>query len=667
MPRVLSIDLWDTLLVRSCHPEEIWHYALNHLVLRHRNQLSADAQAIDQLIAHRKASHSYVTSRARLRTGAEDCALQEIFEHLLSRIWIYGGSTPQHRSVAADLVELEVQHLMQCSLRNDDILPYIRGLGEYATIVIASDFYLPTVHVERILRHASVAVEYSRLFISCEIGATKKSGALYRAIHSELGIQPADHVHIGDDVHSDYSSPRRLGIDARLYRPASVHRIRKQATKPYAQRALAPKASIERLTQHLRDVAPNEHLDSDQHTLFNVGKSLSLLFCSFVHWAAIHAAQRQCTTIHYLAREGEVFRLIHERLHTRHLYGLPVPTGTLLRVSRRTTFPASISELSFKELGRYFYRYGTVSPRALLVNSLGLDELAARSRAQAVGVDFDRPIPRPLRSREWRRLFGDLPLQETIRQHIAAKRVTLVKYLVRQGIAAAHGTVALVDLAGHGTIQDNLGRAVPKCQFIGYYLQCTPGVHDVPSNCAEKISYTPPALGNSLPHRFLEQLCATSFGTAIGYTVEGDVVEERNASSQRDYDDYYRFLQSGIVSCSEIIFDWISRHALDAEVLAHLGIDMMSGTIRRPPRKLVSVYFGSSLEDEFLGASSRNADALQDWPRSPWTSIACLVSHRVRTRVFESLRRRSWPQALLTFRGQTLLRWLFNRYDSDRS
>ena len=39
MAKIISFDIWDTILKRKCHPEEIKLYTANYLMLKHEQNL----------------------------------------------------------------------------------------------------------------------------------------------------------------------------------------------------------------------------------------------------------------------------------------------------------------------------------------------------------------------------------------------------------------------------------------------------------------------------------------------------------------------------------------------------------------------------------------------------------------------------------------------------
>ncbi|KAG4097277.1 hypothetical protein H8356DRAFT_1677411 [Neocallimastix lanati (nom. inval.)] len=73
--------------------------------------------------------------------------------------------------------------------------------------------YLSKKFLEKVLKKCGYE-NYEHLFISSEYGKTKDSGLLFNVILKELNISPKDILHIGDNLRSDISKSREIGINS---------------------------------------------------------------------------------------------------------------------------------------------------------------------------------------------------------------------------------------------------------------------------------------------------------------------------------------------------------------------------------------------------------------------------------------------------------------------
>lgn len=101
--------------------------------------------------------------------------------------------------------------------------PEIKAVYDYAkqagkTIVIASDMYLPTEFIAKILRKNGYD-GWDKLYVSGDINASKHRGHMFKQILNEYGVVPSKMLHIGDNHRSDYKTPKKLHIVTAPYKP----------------------------------------------------------------------------------------------------------------------------------------------------------------------------------------------------------------------------------------------------------------------------------------------------------------------------------------------------------------------------------------------------------------------------------------------------------------
>lgn len=99
--------------------------------------------------------------------------------------------------------------------------PEMKQVYEYAKeqgkrIVIASDMYLPTEFIAKVLRKCDYD-GWDKLYVSADINARKGNGHMFTKIMSDLKIRPQDILHIGDNKDSDFKAPKKLKINTAPY------------------------------------------------------------------------------------------------------------------------------------------------------------------------------------------------------------------------------------------------------------------------------------------------------------------------------------------------------------------------------------------------------------------------------------------------------------------
>ena len=94
--------------------------------------------------------------------------------------------------------------------------PAARGIYDYAVargkrVIAVSDMYLPLQFLRERVENAGYT-NIERFFVSCEAGVTKWRGDLFRHVAREMGVAPADILHVGDNAHSDITRAREQGL-----------------------------------------------------------------------------------------------------------------------------------------------------------------------------------------------------------------------------------------------------------------------------------------------------------------------------------------------------------------------------------------------------------------------------------------------------------------------
>lgn len=103
-----------------------------------------------------------------------------------------------------------------------DVFDGLRSAGK--RIVIATDMYLPKKAVRELLVHCGYEMDQVEVFVSCEEGAGKSSGALFGVIKQRIGKE-AKCIHIGDSKGADVKAARQAGWAALYYK--DVHSVGK--------------------------------------------------------------------------------------------------------------------------------------------------------------------------------------------------------------------------------------------------------------------------------------------------------------------------------------------------------------------------------------------------------------------------------------------------------
>ncbi len=154
-------------------------------------------------------------ARQRESTGHEEVTLAEIYDVFCE---LAGADPAAHRE---ELMALEMATEERLFYANPPILEACAAAARAGIrVVFASDMYLPRDFILGQLRRAGFDVEPPaggggrKLFLSVEHGASKHVGDLFEVMLKELGCQPAEIVHVGDNLHSDVLQAKARGLRA---------------------------------------------------------------------------------------------------------------------------------------------------------------------------------------------------------------------------------------------------------------------------------------------------------------------------------------------------------------------------------------------------------------------------------------------------------------------
>ena len=155
-------------------------------------------------------------TRRLTASGHEEVTLEEIYDVFCE---LADADPAAHRS---ELMALELATEERLLYANPPILEACAAAARAGIrVVFASDMYLPRDFILGQLRRAGYAVEPPadgggrKLFLSVEHRASKHVGDLFDVMVRELGCrEPAEIVHVGDNLHSDVLQAKARGLRA---------------------------------------------------------------------------------------------------------------------------------------------------------------------------------------------------------------------------------------------------------------------------------------------------------------------------------------------------------------------------------------------------------------------------------------------------------------------
>lgn len=347
--RLLSVDIFDTLLFRTCsNPEDIFLRVGRRLSEEHSLPYAPETyQALRQEAAERARRHALQTR------GTSEYKFGEIFDEM--------------PTVFRDGAKLELAAEHEAVFLNPNMMDLIQQAQEKGLVIaLLSDMYLSAKQLLGLLEEAGMDTALVDCCLSsCDVGKGKASGGLFAALKAKYPHIPATAmVHIGDRTAADVDGAAKEGIQGFLYPvvPRPVGNLYDVEENLYGA-DLGELSSLRKLAaaSRPRDI-PEENW---QH--FTIGAEIiGPIYALFSDWLVDCAQENDIHTILPLMREGELLaHVISRAAQGRDFVCQP------FFASRLPVFIASIDKENYSEkLAQHLLK--TKSTIGQLLEDIGL-------------------------------------------------------------------------------------------------------------------------------------------------------------------------------------------------------------------------------------------------------------------------------------------------------
>lgn len=606
--KLVSIDIWDTLLRRDCDPDEIKLYAATVMLREFERRTAVEGVTSVELY--------------RLRQLAEFRVADLHYEYThaaMMREWtaLAGFAGADAAEVAAVVTEAEISKELAATRVDPTLLAVLAEFGDIRTIAI-SDFYLPEASLRRILDHHGLGTVVDAIYVSCDLLKTKREGSLFDHVLSAEKVAADDVLHIGDNVRADVTVPREKGIavyhfvdaieEARkadfrktfegVLRGDQAALLRLVEQRLWATRAEAETVPAKPVATAAADGAPKGAAKTQEKTATRhrprLGSldTLAALFAAFGLHILQTADQEKVDKVFFATREGTFYRQVFDLLAARDVFGTRAyPKSVLLEVSRRATFAASLRRISIDEMMRIWSLYATQS-MAALARSLNLDETRMEAFCAAHGLSAAEKITYPWMDAGVQELFDDRDFLDWVGSECVRQRDALWRYLEVAGFDPdSAGTRLMVDIGWRGSIQDNLAFTV-NGRVDGLYLALFRFVAEQPDN-GRKTGFLMDL--NRDEGQELGEVAALEFisngagGSVVGYA-DGAAVREIFEGEERVIVDDVLPFQAKILARIDELIPIFAKLPLDRGELGAVGRLLALSYIDDPDREIADMF-----------------------------------------------------------------------------
>ena len=647
MYKLRTVDVWDTLLRRDCHPECIKLATAAHLLFGWPTLLKP------AFCEHWALYRARIDAERQLAEAARAAGHDDEYEIVgVLRKWLEAVAADAFDpGLPAQLAEFELSVEIARSFRDPDIGNFLAPHSAERTLFL-SDFYMDSGMLGRLLEAKGLGDLVSDGISSCDTGFNKRSGRLFRHVHETHGVGPHEHIHFGDNAWSDVESAAQSGIKAIHYLPEQAHAERCERERLFVSREV--------LFQHLRALAGEDAdmcvsvMEEHAGAAFRFGVEAAPLFIGFALWIAEQAVVQRLDRLFFLTREGEFFRRVFAVLFPDGQFcGHSLPVYVDLEVSRLSTFAASLGDVSADELSR-IWRLFRAQKIGGLFATLGLPIGEFAGLLAELGLSPEQVVERPESDPALARLLQAPAFREAALKAVADQRGLLVDYLGEHGFVAGE-RLGVVDIGWRGTIQDNLAHVVPGSAIHGMYLGLRKPINPQPSEVSKAAYAADERYDTDTDKLFeafavLEMICSSPNGSVEGYARDGGGVSAcRNISTDENaaYDGFARYFQDGVVLAAEVWRPFLERYVVTSADLHASARRVWEVLCVAPSPQLARLFLETPQHDVFGFGDfySRNQAP------SMATIFAAPFRRSARSEVLEFVRRVQWTSGVRHLRG----------------
>lgn len=577
MAKIISFDIWDTIIKRKCHPEETKLATARYIVLKYESKLKDKYKNIYEILKRRDEIEAKECKKNKEKGFDEECRILDVFKILEKEIF------KDELNIEDELLKEEIEAEKRVIFINPEILPIFEKYKDLKMYCI-SDFYMSSESLKELLDYLKIPVKIEKIYSSADYLLNKRTGNLYKKAEEELKIKPEDHIHVGDNVYSDIEMAKSLGIETIKTTKQEFDFVPEKGRK---------------LGFDLSCVKKDE--SSKENRLFNTGVDLAPLLYFYGYSIVEYAIKNKIPTVYYATREGETFIKIHELIKENNPFGVEVPNCDIIEVSRMGTFSASLKEFSITELLRLWSQYREQSMKALF-KTLAIDIKPYQKYMDKYDIDIEEKIICPWFDIRVQELCLDEEFTKQVNKEIKRKKEEILEYFEKsKGIVNDDKPMFMVDIGWRGTIQDNLAYIFTNKKIGGYYLTLY-DFYNIQPKHTYKLSFIDDKTirDNEVASMItlLEWIYNPGTGSVIGYK-DGKAIRRAKEDETKVVSKYIKPMQEGMFEATKVINEYMKYHPYEAEETKQYVYDLIRRTKVNPSKELIEAYYSMVFNDTF--------------------------------------------------------------------
>ena len=372
--------------------------------------------------------------KARATVISEDVTISQIYSYF-DTSWL-GGISINELIEKEMLIEKSVLRPIQ---KTKSIIEKFHSEG--FPICYISDMYLPSIFFKDLLEKYGFWKEGDKIFVSCEIGKSKSTGNLFQYIKRTENLSYKEWKHFGDNRHSDYIVPKRLGISCVCHE--FKYSYYQEKTK--LNNLCVYENYIGRVAGISRSICLG---GTDDYFCKFAADIIAPLYVSFVFSILVDSQRRGITRLFFLARDGYILYQI--AAHLQELF--PSIELRYLFVSRKSLYLPSLDEITESSVSEILIDSNKASVPEYLDNlQLNKSDIQRYENEQSLSS-----------------------LLSSIKRNWEEQSELVIEYFKQQGMASNESSVAIVDIRGKRNCQRCINKILRKNNYndvFAYYLE----------------------------------------------------------------------------------------------------------------------------------------------------------------------------------------------------
>ena len=594
--KIMTFDIWDTVIKRKCHPEETKIYTLDYLLSNYTFQIKEEYRNLKKLYLFRDSIETKHYDKSAKKYGKDrEILIPEVMLEVLKEVLIESDEENVVK-LRDELVEAELQREIQVTYVNPYFLEIIKKYKENDERYAISDFYFKSDALERILEAKGVLKYFKKIYSSADVFLTKRDdGHLFNYFAEKEGIDLKNVIHSGDNKHSDIEMAKKAGILETIHFPNP---------KVYDFNPFEGSKLDFKLDEIKKVVKTNkkESLDKRKEELYNLGVDFAPIAYFYIYDLIKNAKLNGYDHIYYQTREGETFIKYHQMMAKHNPFSFDILGSSLIEVSRVATFSASLQEFTIGEMLRMWSQYRMQSIKAMY-KSLGIEMTPYKKFFEKYEIDVEEPILEPYFDMKVISLFNDEEYKKLMDEELKNKRESILEYLKGIGITEETRKIYLVDIGWRGTIQDNLAYILKNTFMDGSYIALfEEAYYNYQRPNVQKFSlFTNREIVWDYAQYIItifEMLFNSDSGSVIGYK-DGKAIRKAKKEETEYVKNVISNIQQGMYEGAIYINDQMKNRSILYDDYQKLVNEIVVNTKLKPSKLLVDVYYGLVHNDTF--------------------------------------------------------------------